>query len=336
MDPMALARKYQIVSGQSCFVHCYSRCVRRAFLCGFDPVTNRDYSHRRQWIVDRLSFLSRAFAIDVYAYAIMDNHWHVVLHVEPNRTANWSDEEVSQRWRSIYEWRQTGRTNVPEDCTIASQQKVKRWRERLGSVSWFMKSVNEPLARIANAEDKCKGHFWEGRFGSTVLLDDPAVLAAMAYVDLNPIKAGITKLLEESDFTSIKSRLESYLAKDRQQDENPDVVASLMPMSPIFTGKDERSSAIGTTLIAYIELLQSTIRPTPNRVVFPPAYTPKLKSDSSSGWRKIVSQFDKLFTRFAGSPETLNVHIRKTDRKRRIDLEGSKLLASTLPKPIQS
>lgn len=204
---MALARKCQIIPGQPGFYHCFARCVRRAFLCGCDPLTGKDFSHRRQWIVDRLALLSHAFAIDVYAYAIMSNHWHVVLLVEPERVQQWSDDEVIERWRSIYRWRHPDQDPPLPTPEHVGATTLAVWRQRLASVSWMMKSLHEPLAVIANAEDHCNGHFWQGRFGCTVLLDDPAVLAAMAYVDLNPIKAAMADSLANADFTSIQHRL---------------------------------------------------------------------------------------------------------------------------------
>lgn len=62
-----------------------ARCVRRAFLCGEDSLTGQSYEHRKQWIVDKLMELAGIFAIDVCAYAVMSNHYHVVLRVDSER-----------------------------------------------------------------------------------------------------------------------------------------------------------------------------------------------------------------------------------------------------------
>jgi hypothetical protein len=101
----------------------------------------------------RLAKLSRVFAIDLLAYAIMSNHYHVVVRLNMERLSAWSDEEVVKRWGQVF--------TVPQDL---SADQIECWRERLGSLSWYMRCLNEPMARLANREDRCKGRFWEGRF----------------------------------------------------------------------------------------------------------------------------------------------------------------------------
>ena len=84
------------------YYHCISRCVRRAFLCGFDPLTGFNFGHRRQWIVDRIKLMCSVFAVDLCAYAIMNNHYHIVVRIDVDAMPQWSDEEVARRWLQIF------------------------------------------------------------------------------------------------------------------------------------------------------------------------------------------------------------------------------------------
>ena len=84
------------------YYHCVSRCVRRAFLCGSDSVTGFDFEHRRQWIVDRIKLMCSVFAVDLCAYAIMSNHYHIVVRIDAEKSRNWSNEEVATRWMQIF------------------------------------------------------------------------------------------------------------------------------------------------------------------------------------------------------------------------------------------
>ncbi len=209
---MTQARSRQISLSETPYYHCVNRCVRRAFLCGEDAVTGRSYDHRKQWIVDRIASLSAIFAIDVCAYAVMSNHYHVVLRVKPDAADNWTAEEAVTRWKALFRGlplvdRYLAGKSTSDADKAQAEALIAQWRERLFDLSWYMRCLNEGIAREANREDGCKGRFWEGRFRSQALLDERAVLACMAYVDLNPIRAGLCDTPEASDFTSVQQRM---------------------------------------------------------------------------------------------------------------------------------
>ena len=213
---MPRARKTLISLDATPYYHCVSRCVRRAFLCGEDNQSGRSFEHRRQWIEDRLLEIAGVFAIDVAAYAVMSNHYHAVLHIDSEKAESWTDDEVAERWHRLFHGSLLSQRFIRrEDLTSAEQKAVSKqiaeWRERLMSISWFMRCVNEPVAREANLEDNVSGHFWEGRFRSQALLDEKALAACMAYVELNPIRANLAKTPESSEYTSIKRRIEQAL-----------------------------------------------------------------------------------------------------------------------------
>jgi REP element-mobilizing transposase RayT len=209
---MPRPRKSQISLDDTPYYHCVSRCVRRAFLCGEDAYSGRSFEHRRQWLVDRIKLVASVFAVDLCAYAVMSNHYHIVVHVNRETSENWSDQEVAEHWFTLFagspvmqQWRagfDLGSTDLAH-----VHKTLGLWRDRLADISWFMRCVNEPIARLANHEDSCKGRFWEGRFSSQPLLDEAALLSCMAYVDLNPIRAAMAKTPEGSDYTSIQERI---------------------------------------------------------------------------------------------------------------------------------
>ncbi|MBT5218071.1 MAG: hypothetical protein HOM16_01130 [Woeseia sp.] len=98
-------------------------------MCGKDLFTGKSFEHRRQWLEDRLILLSGIFAIDLMAYAIMSNHYHVVVELKPEQASALSDDEVIERWGNLY--------NVPDTTSVSA---IAIWRERLADLSWFMRS----------------------------------------------------------------------------------------------------------------------------------------------------------------------------------------------------
>ena len=209
---MPRPRYAQVSLDATPYYHCVSRCVRRAFLCGVDTSTGNSFEHRRQWIEDKLLELSAIFCIDLCAYAVMSNHYHVVLHIHKDKAQALSTHEVIERWHQLFKGSllsqrfQRNEAFTKAELTALNKQ-IEIWRSRLMDISWFMRCMNEAIARQANEEDDCSGRFWEGRYKCQALLDDSALAACMAYVDLNPIRAAIATTPEKSDYTSIKKRI---------------------------------------------------------------------------------------------------------------------------------
>jgi len=211
---MTSARRQLIDANATPFYHVINRCVRRAFLCGEDKLTGRSYEHRRGWIVDKIKALSAIFCIDICAYAVMSNHYHLVLKIDVDKAKSLTQKDIISRWCQITKGHAVATKYMNGDALIDGEVilldgLLAEWHERLSSISWFMRCLNEEIARKANREDECKGAFWEGRFKSQALLDEQALLACMMYVDLNPIRAGIADSLQSSDFTSIQERINS-------------------------------------------------------------------------------------------------------------------------------
>ena len=232
------------------FYHCVSRCVRRDFLCGQDHQTSQCFEHRRSWVEDRLLVLGNIFSIDVAAFSVMSNHVHVILYIDENTAKNWTVEEVLSHWHQLFSGtlftqQFMNGDSLSKEIINYVIETAEIYRKRLMSISWFMRALNEPIARQANQEDNCTGRFWEGRYKVQALLDEAALAACMAYVDLNPVRANMSKVPETSAHTSILLRTIS--AKEGKQP------AELLP----FVGNPKRVMPKGLPFVLedYLNLL---------------------------------------------------------------------------------
>jgi REP element-mobilizing transposase RayT len=213
---MTLPRSKTVDLNVTHWYHCISRCVRRAFL-----IAEGEFD-RKAWLDNRLKELNSIFAVSVAGFSIMENHLHLLLRVDPDVAEAWTPMEVAQRWLKLFPPRVCRKPVAPTQEMLEDLASNPEWvqvhRERLMSLSWFMKCLKEPLSRLVNREEKCRGTFFESRFSSQGLLDNESILAVAAYIDLNPVAAGIAKLPEKSLFTSIKERVENIIAQGRLQD----------------------------------------------------------------------------------------------------------------------
>ena len=154
-----------------------------------------------------------------------------------------------------------------------------------------MKVVNEDIAKRANAEDDCTGHFWEARFKSNALLDTNALLACMAYVDLNPMRAGIADCVENSEFTTIAQRISCKKIAEPQ----PIALAT-------FSDECQQDHAIPCSFQEYLELVTWTAQFKRRKnqssntcAAFKPLHL------ATQAWLTAATQFEQCFSNWVDS-----------------------------------
>ena len=290
-----------------------------------DIKRGNSYEHRRQWVEDKLLELASIFAVDICAYAIMSNHYHVVFHIDREKAESWGQSDVIHQW---HQWHQlfsgtvfSQRFQKGEELSDPElkllDKSVKEWRSRLTNISWFMRVLNETIARQANTEDNCTGRFWEGRFKSQALLDEPALLACMAYVDLNPVRAGMAKTPETSDHTSIQKRLSKV-----QKATQPNHPQQQDKQLSIFAGnpKEDMPKGLPFRLTDYLELVDWTgrILREDKRGAIPENMPPILNrlNIETKHWIYLTKNFESPFKGLVGSVEKLKEACKKLGYER--------------------
>ncbi|MEK7416011.1 MAG: transposase [Planctomycetota bacterium] len=242
--------------------HVITRCTRRAFLFG------EGREHRRGWLSTSLAEALPHFGIDLITYAIMSNHLHLVVRLRPERVDDWTALEAARHALSVFPARSGWQNEaLPLTTTliegyVAHRTWLKQQRERLKSLSWFMRVIKQAISRRANAEDDCRGHFWESRFHHVALLDEAAVIACMVYVDLNPLRAGMAKTIRKSCYTGARGRLllndeaadEAWESDEKSLAKRMVSVRSVAPVH-VVSGEDQSSWLNGPD---YIHLVEST------------------------------------------------------------------------------
>ncbi len=319
---MTQSRSKQVSLQDTRYYHLISRCVRRAFLCGEDAYTKQSYEHRRQWMVDRIRFLTSIFAIDVAAYAVMSNHYHLVVYVDESEAMAWSDEEVCERWHKLYhnhplvERLQKGQSSCQAEIDKANEI-INKWRMRLADLSWLMRNLNEYIARKANQEDNCKGRFWEGRFKSQALLDEKAVLACMAYVDLNPIRANMADSVQSAEYTSIFERIHDKASFIDNKAQLPFIIKPLLG----FIGNEHQQSpkGISFSLLDYLILVEETgkiIREDKRGHLSTRAF-PLLQQLglNNEDWLQLAQHFGKQYHQAVGTVNELSTFASHTNKR---------------------
>lgn len=288
-------------------VHVTNRVVRRAFLMGVNSTTGQDYSYRKLWIERLLESQAAYFAIDLICYSILSNHFHLILRSRPDVVETWSDEQIARRWLLLCPARRNrdGSPKEPSTAQInaitSDEATIKEYRSRLSDISWWMRLLSQKIAQRANQEDEMTGAFWEGRFHGVRIRDEASLLACAAYVDLNPIRAAMAETLNQSDFTSVKRRIDAHQPHNNTDQPADRFLAPFTinelsddlgphPSQGGFRCSDK--GCLGMPLSAYIELLLWTAeqRTDPTRSRPPPAALRKIQIEPTT-WNAMIDEY---------------------------------------------
>ena len=347
-----LARAEVFDPSEVATLHICARVVRRCFLFGVDPFTGKNHDHRKIWIEEQLKLLAANFGIDLLSFAILSNHFHLILRSRPDVVGTWDDSEVARRWLMLcpVRKRKDRSAEEPNEFELNSirndPDKLATIRKRLSDVAWWMRLLCQNIGTRANHEDKQVGKFFQGRYRAVRILDEDTLLACAAYVDLNPIRAAMAETLETSEFTSVQRRIQSLpqTATSIPSSGSP-VDAFLSPLTI-----DVKNDSIGAcanqtkqrcsdkgflslSAMDYLELLDAS-----SRMVRPDkrGYTPsdvapifeRLKLDPEH-WRLQIQDFGRLFANVAGKPKDV-YELRSLISKRRFYLKRHK------PEPVHA
>ncbi len=305
------------------YYHCISRCVRRAYLCGRDPLTRKNFNHRKAWVVRRLRQLTGIFAIEVCAYAVMSNHLHLVLRLCSGRARRWSAAEVEQRWARLFPRSVQRAKRLP---AAERERLLAQWRSRLGDLSWFMRCLNEHIARRANREDRCSGRFWEGRFRSQALMDPWALLTCLSYVDLNPVRSGLARSVRQARFTSVWTRLR-YARRGWR-------CPWLVPFEEQGDGAGGAQSqeAGSGGMLPMLEATAAALRERRQKLLEPAGSTLRRMGLSDGGFVEAVRSFSRTFFTMVGEVHRIRVEAKRRGLKRCCGVAAAaRLYASTAP-----
>ncbi len=332
------------------YYHIYNRCVRRGFLISqvSSELSNRD--PRRDWIQLWLEQLCAAFAVEVCDFAIMQNHVHLILRNRPGLAASYDDEEVARRWWHTCPARRNelGFASAPRSCELSpwllDADHLLELRDRLSDISWFMRHFSSRIAKRANQEDGCGGRFWQGRFKATRLLDEGALIACSAYVNLNPIRAGMADSLETSRYTSVFERIVAVQRLTGQRalttidaiQQAESAIESQLFVIPVRIGSSlwdskstgakhfpsRRASDLGYSelgLIDFLALVESAGRQyRSGKVGAIPSHLAPLFQRlhiSPDLWNETVTAFPRLFHTVSGRAETIEQEAARRGRR---------------------
>ena len=155
----------------------------------------------KDYLLQLIQWLSGLYFVDILGFCLMGNHFHLVVRVYPE--SELSNEELRRRYKAFY----------GQDQEIAGAW-LDSYRRRLTSLGSFAKDIKQGFTRYYNKKHNRRGYFWGERFKSVIVQDGRTLVNLLAYVDLNPIRAGIVRRPEEYRWCSLGYHLQTGNAGD--------------------------------------------------------------------------------------------------------------------------
>ncbi len=182
--------------------HIISRVSRGEFLLDDDG---------KEYFMNLMFKLAKAYYVDITSFAIMSNHFHILLSNRRDEVEKATKDELFSKYKEAY----GNNAEPPEGSFIKKSYEieydedggVERLRKRLGSVSRYIQELKQGFTKWYNYKNKCKGVLWADRFKGIAISKGDAELICSAYVDLNPVRAGIVKKPEDYRWSSIGLRV---------------------------------------------------------------------------------------------------------------------------------
>ncbi len=166
----------------------------------------------KEFFLKLLERFAAGFFLEIHAFSIMSNHFHILATGLEREARQASKDELFRRYRLMY-----GKDSEPPAGTYNSSYQLipdadggeERLRQRLGTISRFVQELKQSFSRWYNKSYGRFGYLWGDRFKGVIVSKGEAQLACSAYIDLNPVRAGMVQKPEDYRWCSLGLRVRS-------------------------------------------------------------------------------------------------------------------------------
>jgi REP element-mobilizing transposase RayT len=156
----------------------------------------------KDFFVEQVVKLSKLFFVEVFGFCCMGNHFHLLVRMLPD--AKYSDSELKKRLAAFYD----------KEPVFYEDGQLPYFREKLSSLSEYVREIKVRFARFYNKRHGRRGYFWGDRFKSVIVENGQTLINCLAYIDLNPVRAGLVSRPEEYRWNSIGYHVQTNNKED--------------------------------------------------------------------------------------------------------------------------